>query len=396
MRDLLVEEVVAQRKGSIKIGPFGSALPRSAMVRDGVKVYGQENLISRDWSIGDRRITPETFEMLRSCELNPGDVVIGMMGSLGHCEVFPSGAEPGIMDSHLLRIQTDRGLLIPEYLRLLLLSGETIQQIDRLSHGSIMAGLSSRVVRTLRVLVPPVEEQLRIAEALNTIDETIHSTKNLICKLELQERGMKQSLIGSHQGVDDIWKEIRVGELGRIVTGTTPPTSDDRYWDGEVPFVTPGDIDTAGNVVATNRTVTQFGASLGKIVPAGSIAVVCIGSTVGKMGWITQSSVTNQQINCIVPSGQYLSEFIYYILELVRPNIEAEAGRQAIPIVNANLLSMLPVFVCPLDIQKEIIINITPIRDRIRQERQMLSKYVNLRSGLATDLLSGRVRMVAA
>lgn len=220
MRDHLVEEVVAQRKGSIKIGPFGSALPRAAMVRDGVKVYGQENLISRDWSIGDRRITTETFEMLRSCELNPDDVVIGMMGSLGHCEVFPSGAEPGLMDSHLLRIQTDRRLLTPDYLRILLLSEETVRQIDRLSHGSIMAGLSSKVVRALRILVPSLEEQQQIVEVLDTIDETIEITKHKVDKLKALRRGILQNRLSALLDyrlitIDDLDIEVSVGIVVR-------------------------------------------------------------------------------------------------------------------------------------------------------------------------------------
>lgn len=189
MRDLLVEEIVSQRKGAIKVGPFGSSLPRSAMVSEGIKVYGQENLISRDWHIGDRRITPEVFQGLRSCELYPGDVVIGMMGSLGHCEIFTSVAEPGIMDSHLLRIQPNLDLVVPEYLRLLLLSDEVSKQISRLSHGSIMAGLSSKIVRRLRLPLPLLDEQRRIVEILNTIDESIKVAERIISKLRGVQTG---------------------------------------------------------------------------------------------------------------------------------------------------------------------------------------------------------------
>lgn len=193
--DFFVEEMAAQRKGAIKIGPFGSALPRSAMVDDGVKVYGQENLIAKDWNAGSRRVRPETFDFLRTCELHPGDVVIGMMGSLGYCEVFPLGAEPGLMDSHLLRIQVNPGLVSPEYLRLLLLSDETARQVNQLSHGSIMAGLSSAVVRRIRLRIPPLEEQRRITKILSAVDRSIHRQEAELAKLRALRAGLAADLL---------------------------------------------------------------------------------------------------------------------------------------------------------------------------------------------------------
>ena len=253
MRELLIEEVAAQRTGAIKIGPFGSALPRSAMVPDGIKVYGQENLIARDWDVGNRRVTPETFHSLRTCELHPGDVVIGMMGSLGHCEVFSSDAEPGLMDSHLLRIQAHQDLLTPEYLRLLVLSDETTRQIGRLSHGSIMAGLSSKVVRRVRLFVPPLEEQRRVAEILDTIDETIQATERVIAKLRFAHEALQLQLvpIPTNDGVEEALLGALIDPKRPIVYGILMPGE---HVMGGVPVIKVKDIKDGENREQTDAS----------------------------------------------------------------------------------------------------------------------------------------------
>ena len=275
--------------------------------------------------------------------------------------------------------------------------GQTLsQEMTRRASGTTFLEISTREFERIVVWLPPLEEQRRIAEVLDTIDEIINTTEQIISKLKLQEHGMKKDLFRKRHDSDTSWEQISVGELGRVITGGTPPTADNRYWNGTVPFVTPGDIDSRDNALVTERSVTELGAALGRTVPSGSVAVVCIGSTVGKIGRISTRSVTNQQINCVVPSSDYDSEFVYHVLDLLRPSIEAEAGRQAIPIVNAKLLSSLQVWIVPFEEQKEIVARIIPIRDRIEHERLNLEKHVRLQTALADDLLSGRVRTVAA
>ena len=88
--ELTVEELTADRKGAMKIGPFGSQLRKEEMVELGVKVFGQENVIADDWTLGDRRISHSKYHTLSSCELEPGDIVVSMMGTAGKCATFPA------------------------------------------------------------------------------------------------------------------------------------------------------------------------------------------------------------------------------------------------------------------------------------------------------------------
>lgn len=264
-----------------------------------------------------------------------------------------------------------------------------------LRSGSAQPFIKPVGVKKSWISVPPLEEQQRIADILDTVDESIHTTKRVISKSNLMLKGLLYELIGRHSRVGKGWRQISVGELGSVVTGGTPPTADVHCWDGHIPFVTPGDIDVWGDIASTDRYVTQRGAMHAKQVPGGSVAVVCIGS-IGKIGRIRETSITNQQINTVIPSSRFDSEFVAAVLELIRPDLEAAAGRQVVPIVNANMLRSLPINVCALNLQLEISDHLVATRNKICCERVALDKLQKLRAGLAADLLSGRVRTTAA
>jgi type I restriction enzyme S subunit len=197
-----IQDISGNWKGSIKIGPFGSQLKKEDMVIHGRKVYGQENIIANDWSLGDRRISDSKFYALQSCELEAGDVVVSMMGTIGKCAIFPATIEPGIMDSHLLRIQPNEKKIKREFLAKVLQAENIVSgQIVSKSHGSIMAGLSSAIVQSLEIPLPPLEEQSILVAILDALDAAIEKSEALIAKLKQVRAGMLHDLLTC--GVDE-------------------------------------------------------------------------------------------------------------------------------------------------------------------------------------------------
>ena len=208
-----VTELLKNSSSAMKIGPFGSALKKEYFVEEGIKVYAQENAFTGDFSMGDYYITEDKYKELKSCELYPGDLVISMMGTIGACAIFPKNAEKGIMNSHLLRLQFNNEV-IPEYIMYLLRDSVLIRkQIDRLSVGSIMSGLSSSVVKKLVFPISKLAEQKRIVEYLDSIDHliTLHQ-----CKYNGDQRidlfAWEQRKLG------DIY-----GSIGNAFVGTATP-----------------------------------------------------------------------------------------------------------------------------------------------------------------------------
>jgi type I restriction enzyme, S subunit len=151
------------------------------------KVYGQENVITNDFTRGDRFISMSKFRELSVYEIRPGDILITMMGTSGRCAIVPKTVMPGIMDSHLLRIRA-RGIM-PRFLRLQIdESDHVLHQLQMLGKGSIMHGLNSSVIKELWVTVPPLRDEEHILACLDRetakLDTLIAKQERLIELLE--------------------------------------------------------------------------------------------------------------------------------------------------------------------------------------------------------------------
>ncbi|BAZ25534.1 type I restriction-modification enzyme S subunit [Kalymmatonema gypsitolerans NIES-4073] len=190
-----VTDLVLNKKGSIKIGPFGSQLKREYFVDTGYKVYGQENIFTKNMEIGDRYITKEHFNTLKSCELYPGDIILSMMGTVGKCMVVPDKIEKGIMDSHLLRLQLNRNEIYATYFSQLFYSTIILDQIKQLSVGGIMEGLSSAIIKKIEFTLPPLPEQKAIAQILSDMDAEIEALEQKRDKYKAIKQGMMQELL---------------------------------------------------------------------------------------------------------------------------------------------------------------------------------------------------------
>jgi len=184
-----------RNQDGIKIGPFGSALKLEMMVEDGYKVYGQENAIKDDFEIGKRYITQEKFLEMESYKLQPGDIIITMMGTTGKSKVVPENIQDGIMDSHLIRIRVS-DLVIPELLALLINDSDYIKtQLDSISKGAIMTGLNSVIVKSLNIIVPPKESQKELLEEIDRrLDSIFVIMKNTLTQIT-KLKDYRQSLI---------------------------------------------------------------------------------------------------------------------------------------------------------------------------------------------------------
>jgi type I restriction enzyme S subunit len=184
-------------KDGIKIGPFGSSLKLDTLVDKGIKIYGQGNVIKNDFKLGHRYLPFERFEeSFQQYEILDGDILVTMMGTTGKSKVFNNSFERGILDSHLLRLRFDENLFNGDLFSIILQQADYIfQQISFNSVGSIMAGLNSAIIKKIKIITPPLDEQLKILKFIkdesNKIDLIISKSKTQIKKL----KSYRQSII---------------------------------------------------------------------------------------------------------------------------------------------------------------------------------------------------------
>jgi type I restriction enzyme S subunit len=153
------------------------------------------------------------------------------------------------------------------------------------------------------------------------------------------------------------WREVRIGSLGRVVTGKTPPSARRELFGDAHPFITPTDIDGVSRTVATERFIADAGAAAFKnqMIPAGAVCFVCIGATIGKMCIATRRSLTNQQVNSIVvDEALHDPKYVFYALRQIAPDVKGLAGGAATPIISKSSFSDISIRVPPLWQQRRI------------------------------------------
>ena len=145
-------------------------------------------------------------------------------------------------------------------------------------------------------------------------------------------------------------------KIGKIITGKTPSTKQSEYWDGNIPFVTPQDLQRGKNILFTDRQISKFGADSvkGAILPPKSICVSCIGN-LGYVSITTVESVTNQQINSLIVNSENDTDFIYYLLKSLWPLFKNFEGQSTtLSILNKSLFSKIEIKIPDLQRQKKI------------------------------------------
>jgi type I restriction enzyme S subunit len=169
------------------------------------------------------------------------------------------------------------------------------------------------------------------------------------------------------------WRKITIGDLGKIVTGKTPSTKNDTFWNGDIPFVTPADLQKTKHIFSTERTVSQDGltAVKGATLPTGAICVSCIGN-LGYTAMTTQVSVSNQQINSIIPSDDFDKNFVYYLMKSLWDEFKNLEGQSTtLSILNKTLFSKMEVIVPDVNTQKKIAKVLSSLDDKIELNTQI-------------------------
>ena len=202
--------------------------------------------------------------------------------------------------------------------------------------------------------------------------------------------GYKETALGV---VPKEWEVKRIKDIGVVVTGSTPATSDMENYGNEYLFVSPVDLSWNKYIYNAEKKLSLKGYNLSRQIPIGAILFTCIGSTIGKMGIAISPLACNQQINAIICNNDVSNEYLFYELSNRAKQIKLLAGEQAVPIVNKSDFENTKIFLFSFPEQQKIA-EILNVWDKAIEKQMLLIEKLELRKkGLMQQLLTGKKRL---
>ena len=236
-------------------------------------------------------------------------------------------------------------------------------------------------IETIKTCIPALAEQEKIADFLMALDQRIEKQRTLVEHLKKYKRGFLQASFSSQ----DDWNTYPISSLGKVVTGSTPPTDNPENYGGDELFCAPSDVGAEKYISSTIKRVSEKGFHTGRIVPKGTIIVTCIG-LIGKLGIATQDMITNQQINSLIVNDAFDNEFIYYALEFALPRYAAQASMQTMPILSKSEFEKITLQIPNIKRQKEISQPLALLDNKIATQALVLENLIALKNGLLQKL----------
>jgi len=270
----------------------------------------------------------------------------------------------------------------------------------KMGQGHSVVHIYSSQLEKLKILLPPLPEQQKIAEILSLWYEAIEKQTQLIAQLETRKRGLMQQLLTGKKrlkGFSGEWKKVKIGEIGDVFSGGTPDTTNMSYWNGNINWCTPTDISALNEEKYIGNTITKItqeglNNSSAILLPKGSI-IVCTRATIGKVVITNEDISTNQGFKNIVPNKKINTEFLYYSLLSLETTLLRLGNGSTFLEVSKKDFKNIQIF-CPAFSEQTAIANILSISDNeLSLSKQKLAGLKDQKKGLIQQLLTGKKRI---
>jgi len=291
----------------------------------------------------------------------------------------------------------------PAYIFAHLFASPLNKQIEKTLAGSNYPAINSRDVRELKIPCPPtLREQGIIAQALSDVDALLATLDQVISKKrDLKQAVMQQLLTGKTRlpGFSGPWDVKQIGEFTDCTAGGTPSTLNSAYWDGEIPWMSSGELHLK-RVQDVEGRITKLGLnnSSTKIIPSRCVLVGLAGQgkTRGTVAINLIELCTNQSIAAVFPNESFNSEYLFHNLDArydeLRELSTGDGGRGGL---NLKIIKSIDIPFPSLEEQDAIASALSYLDAELAALEARRDKTRNIKQAMMQELLTGKTRLIA-
>ena len=419
------------RVGDLLAGPPKNGYsPKQVDEWTGTQMLGLGCLTADGFTPSQLKNAPRSDSSLERALLADGDLLMSRSNTrdrVGYAGRYCDVGTPCIYPDLMMRLRASSAVL-PSYLERVLQSPRVRRQVEAAAVGTSgsMVKINRRVVERLETPLPPLPEQRRIAEILDTLDAAIRKTAEVIAKLEQVKQGLLHDLLT--RGIDENgelrdperhpeqfkdsplgripreWEVVETGELlaGLIdFRGRTPLKLGMSWGGGDIPALSARNV-RQGHIDLKQETYYGSDALYDRWMttgdPAAGDVLITLEAPLGNVAQIPDASryILSQRVVLLKFDPQRV-EHDFMATQMRAAQFQANlrrwsTGTTATGIQRAKLVK-IPLAVPHLDEQTEIAAQVGALRTRIEAGDTELVKLRDLKRGMLDDLLTGRVRV---
>jgi type I restriction enzyme, S subunit len=207
-------------------------------------------------------------------------------------------------------------------------------------------------------------------------------------------KGYKQTDVGV---IPEDWELKSISSITEIIGGGTPSTIVPEYWNGQIPWVSAGDISNAnGRYVcetAYRITVPGLASCPARIVPEGTTIIIARGATVGRMAQLGMAMTFNQTCYGLLPTKFLDQDYLYYSMLFSVGSINAFTYGTIFGTITTNSFQEWKLPLPPLSEQQAIAAALSDVDTLLNALEALIAKKRFLKQGAMQELLTGRKRV---
>lgn len=270
------------------------------------------------------------------------------------------------------------------------------QVFDKCSHGT-QPNLSMRQLEKFDICVPSVIEQCKIKDIFNSIDNLITLHQRKLNKLISIKKAYLNEMFPAKgerkprrrfKGFTDDWEQRKLEDIAEIIGGGTPSTSNMEYWDGNIDWYAPAEIDNQIYASGSVRKITEQGLknSSAKILPANKTILFTSRAGIGKTAILSHPGATNQGFQSFVLKDGFNPYFVYSMSNQIKEKAEAVASGSTFLEISGKMLGKLEIMVPDKTEQDEIGAFFNELDNLITLHQQKLTKLKNLKKAYLNEM----------
>ncbi|EAI6869209.1 restriction endonuclease subunit S [Campylobacter coli] len=345
-------------------------------------------------------INENTYNVLKNYKIYDDNLYISIAGTIGKSGIIPKELNGAILTENAVKLEYIQNNISNKFMYFFTLSNIFKTQIQTSTKIVAQPKLAITRLKQIQIPLPPLKEQERIVgildESFAKIDESIKILEQDLLNLdELMQSALQKAFnplkdnVKENYKLPQSWEWKSLGEIGEIITGTTPSKNNPNFYGNEYPLFKPSDLNGDIIIKYASDNLSKLGFDNARNLPKDTILVVCIGASIGKVGLSGVNGSCNQQINAIIPNSAFTSKYLFFVClsNYFQTILKKNASQTTLPIINKTEFSKLQIPLPPIKEQEQIASHLDELSSHVKNLKQNYQAQIKDLQELKNSLL---------